>query len=219
MDKNFEWLTQKLGEPVTHRIPSPEVIAKYRGKLPDRLLQYWERYGFCSFADGMFSIVDPEEYEADLEAWAGDTNIVEQDAYYVIARSGFGALYLWGTKTGYKYEIDAARGWIVIQDGDRAEIGAGGADEALSRFFALRKRAHFDVDDESGVGLFDAAVAKLGPLDADDVFAFEPSLVAGGTPKLENIAKRNVHVHLSVLAQFGHREILDRQALTKKAFG
>lgn len=219
MDKNFDWLIQKFGAPVTDQAVTPETIERFRGKLPDRLLEYWQHYGFCTFSKGLFSIVNPDDYEADLEAWAGDTSIVEEDAYYVIARSAFGTLYLWGSKTGYKYEIDPMRGWLTAQDGNQAEIGMGDADGALARFFATRKKAHFDVDGEDGNGLFDAALAKLGPVASDEVFAFEPALAAGGAAELDNIVKRNVHVHLNVLAQFGQREILDRQALTRKAFG
>lgn len=219
MDKEFDWLCKKLGSPTKHADASAAQIDAYRGRLPDRLLGYWQRYGFCSFDGGLFSIVDPALYEDDMVAWIGDTKIVEQDAYHVVARSGFGALYLWGTKTGYRYEIDASRGWIIVHDGDQADIAAGGADEALGRFFALRKKAHFDIEGASGEGLFHAATKSLGFLERDEVFAFEPSLMLGGAPALEHIVKRNVHVHLAVLAQLGYREVLDRQALAKKAFG
>jgi hypothetical protein len=58
-----------------------------------------------------------------------------------------------------------------------------------------------------------------GALGQDEVFAFEPSLILGGKAVVHNIVKRNVHVHLALLAQMGHREFLDREALAKKAFG
>jgi hypothetical protein len=219
MDKNFDWFLQKFGSPTSSKAADSSVLDRYRGKLPDQLLRYWEHYGFSGFRGGLFWIVDPREYEPALDEWLDDTPIVEKDAYHVIARSGFGALMLWGEKTGYRYEIDCPRGWIIEREGDQADIGAGDADGAISRFFAIRKLKHFDICDEAGNGLFDSLVDKFGPLSADDVFAFEPSLMVGGVPSVENTSKRNVHVHLSLLAQLGQREIVDRQAMMRKAFG
>ncbi|WP_369586526.1 GAD-like domain-containing protein [Kingella oralis] len=45
------------------------LINKYRGKLPDRLLEYWQEYGFCHFADGLFWLTNPEDYEDILAEW------------------------------------------------------------------------------------------------------------------------------------------------------
>jgi hypothetical protein len=169
--------------------------------------------------NGLFWITNPEEFEDDLEVWLGDTPIVEEDAYYVIGRSGFGDLYLWGEKNGHKYVVQGARGWVLQEDGDRAEIATRGNEAPLKRFFAVQDPNYSDMTGVDHAPLFGRAVDKLGPLASDEVFAFEPSLVAGGSQTLESLAKRNVHVHLSVLAQLGHREVLDRQALTRKAFG
>jgi len=219
MDKYFEAFLEEFGEPTSAKPATAEVVERFRGKLPDKLLAYWQRYGFCSFGNGLFSIVNPDDFEAELEAWVGDTKLVEEDAYYVIARSGFGDLLLWGTKTGYRYRVRPMYGWILQLDGNAAEIATAGADSAIEGFFCTKTAKYFDEKDEDSKPLFERAVAKHGPLAADEVFAFEPALALGGTAKLDNIAKRNMHVHLSVLAQLGHREILDRQALTRKAFG
>jgi hypothetical protein len=219
MDKYFDALQEEFGPPTATRSVPTSVIETFRGKLPDKLLTYWREHGFCSFHDGLFSLVNPDDYEAELEAWIGDTRVVEYDAYYVIARSGFGDLLLWGTKTGHKFKIRPNHGWVLELDGDSAEIATAGSDAALEGFIATKTAKFFDEKDVDREPLFDRAVKMLGPLGPDDIFAFEPALVAGGAARLENIVKRNVHVHLNVLAQFGQREILDRQALTRKAFG
>ena len=78
----------------------PEKIEKFRGKLPDKLLEYCQEYGWCGYAKGLLWTVDPGEWEDTLEDWIGDTPFMEKDAYYVIARSAFGKLVLWGTNTG-----------------------------------------------------------------------------------------------------------------------
>ena len=219
MDKEFEWFQKTFGQP-EHSVPADDgIINKYRGKLPDRLLDYWKTFGFCGFSNGLFWLVNPDEYDFAIDEWLDDTPVVEEDAFHVIARSGFGSLFLWGEKTGYRYELDCPRGWIVQQDGNSAAIAEGRADLALARFFAIRRRDHADFNDSRGEGMFDRLVKKHGALSRDEVFAFEPSLMIGGSPTIGTVAKRNVYVHLSVLAQLGQRELLDANGLARKAFG
>jgi hypothetical protein len=219
MDNEFKWFLRTFGPP-KHSFPvDHRTLCNFKGKLPNRLLAYWESYGFCAFGNGLLWLVNPEDYEPALKEWLEDTPAAHEDVFYVIARSGFGSLFLWGEKTGYRYEIDCPRGWIVQQDGNSAAIAEGRADLALARFFAIRRRDHVDINDSRGEGLFDRLVKKHGALSRDEVFAFEPSLMIGGSRTIENGAKRNVYVHLSVLAQLGHRELLDSNGLARKAFG
>ena len=219
MDRHLEVFLERFGAATQPSPAAVETIARYRGKLPDKLLEYWQDIGFSSFMNGLFWVTDPAEFDDSLEAWLGDTSILEEDAYHVIGRSGFGDLYLWGEKNGHKYVLNPANGWVLQEDGDRSEIASRGGDSPLKRFFAVITPEFCDLSDEKKNALFARAVAKFGPLARDEVFAFEPALMAGGKATLDHIGKRNIHVHLSILAQFGQREILNRQALARKAFG
>lgn len=219
MDIDFDAFLEEFGSPTSAEPASPATLEAYRNRLPARLLGYWQSHGFCSFRNGLFSIVNPADYESDLEAWIGGTPIEEEDAYYVIARSGFGDLLLWGARTGYRYRIKPVRGWILQLDGDGAEIGSKGPDSAIGGFFSSKTAKYFDEKDDAGKPLFERAVGKLGALAVDEVFAFEPALRAGGSANVGHLVRRNVHVQLSVLAQLGPHEILDRQALARRAFG
>ena len=148
--------------------------------------------------------------------WSASTTTIERTP----RQAGVAAhLFLWGERNGYKYVINSFNGWILQKDGHRSEIASTGSEEPLKRFFTVVTPEYCDLDGVDEEPLFDRAVEKLGALGHDEVFAFEPALVAGGTQKLEAIARRNIHVHLSVLAQFGHREFLDRHSLAGKAFG
>lgn len=219
MDIDFDAFLEEFGQPTSSTPATPAEIDAGRGRLPDRLLGYWQRHGFCSFMDGLFAIVNPAEYESDLEAWIGGTPIEEEDAYHVIARSGFGDLLLWGTRNGYRYRIKPIRGWILQLDGDAAEIGSKGADSAIGGFFSSKTPKYFDEKDDAGKPLFARAVATLGPPAADEILAFEPAFRLGGSASVDHLVRRNAHVQLSVLAQLGGHEVLDRQALAKRAFG
>ncbi len=218
MDEDIAYFLEKFGQPTQRVRAEPEVIEKFRGKLPDQLLLYWRDLGFSGFMNGLFWITNPDDYESALEAWIGDTPAMEEDAFYVIARSGFGELLLWGEKTGYRYLIDAPDGWVIQKGGAQKHIAEGHADRSIRWFFAGRSLDSCDRK-VAGESLFEAAIARDGPLDPDEVFAFEPALFLGGDKALDHIKKRNIFVHLDLLAQLADREILDQAGLARKAFG
>src|SRR5215469_4846417 len=94
-----------FGPAFNSRKVSDEKIKKFRGHLPDKLLEYWQAYGWCGYGKGLFWTVDPDEWEDELEDWIGETPFMERDTYYVIGRSAFGQLMLWGEKTGQSLAI------------------------------------------------------------------------------------------------------------------
>jgi len=113
MDEDFEYFLSKgfalaFGcRPVTE-----ETFNKYRGKLPDKLLEYWREFGFCGYEEGLFWVVDPEEFEDVVEARLEDTPLAGLDNYHVIAWSAFGKLFLWGEKGGQTLEIQSNYGML-----------------------------------------------------------------------------------------------------------
>ena len=74
-------------------------------------------------------------------------------------------------------------------------------DLSIRSFFAFSKPARFDIQDESGQPLFEHALARLGPLEPDEVYGFEPAIVLGGKIRLENLAKLELDAHLTILRQ------------------
>ncbi|MBD2781723.1 hypothetical protein ID852_05265 [Xenorhabdus sp. 42] len=47
LDLYFESFIKKMGEATQYKIASEEIIKKWLGILPDRLLLYWEVEGFA----------------------------------------------------------------------------------------------------------------------------------------------------------------------------
>ena len=93
-DENFKVFISEFGE-ATHRTNVPvEAIQKWRGKLPDQLLKYWQEEGWCGYKDGLFWTVDPDDYEDLVDEWLADTPIEQLDSFHAIARSAFGTPYL-----------------------------------------------------------------------------------------------------------------------------
>jgi hypothetical protein len=192
MDEDFASFLAEFEPAIDKRYVPPSTIARYRGKLPDQLLAYWEEYGWCGYADGLFWTVNPQEYEPALEAWIGDTSFMEQDAYHVIARSAFGTLYLWGEQTGDTLRIFAPA----------SRCFSSMPDESIDRDFAMRLffgglwRRTNDVE-----SLFAPALRQLGRLAHDEMYGFVPALALGGAPTLANLRKVKAVEHLVILAQ------------------
>ena len=65
----FAEFIDDFGQPEISCPVSAATLNKSRGRLPDRLLEYWQEYGFCHFADGLFWLTNPEDYEDILAEW------------------------------------------------------------------------------------------------------------------------------------------------------
>jgi hypothetical protein len=209
MDKFFDnFFNYARFGPSIESIATPQTkVDKFRGKLPDKLLEYWQNQGWCGYADGLFWTVDPDEWEGELEDWIGDTPFMEQDAYYVIGRSAFGELFLWGERTGQSLKVLTPFGMIFPKFNDK-QYQKDGANFALQLFFCGCTRESMDMQDQQEKPLFERALAKLGPVSADTLYGFVPALGLGGEPKLENLQIVDAHVHLNIIAQMTDRQIM-----------
>lgn len=190
-DDDFKVFIAAFGEATRQSDVPGEAIQKWRGKLPDQLLRYWQDEGWCSYANGLLWTVDPDDYEDLVDEWLSGTSIEQRDRFHVIARSAFGGLYLWGEKTGYSVTVECSVSAIYSFGRSLTQ------DIDARRFFGNRSPANCDLDDESGQPLFERALAKLGPLEPDEVYGFEPALVLGGKMRLENLAKIKLDIHLN----------------------
>lgn len=106
MDEHYAFFLEKIGLAIErHEVPVSS-IAKYKNKLPDQLLDYWEEYGWSGYANGAFWTVNPQNYEYLLKSWLTAVDMPKEN-YCVIARSAFGKLYVWGEKSGWCLTISS----------------------------------------------------------------------------------------------------------------
>ena len=220
MDEDFAYFYSEKGfgpAVSTDHVPV-ELGDRFKGKLPDQLLSYWSQYGWSGYGRGLFWLVNPQEYEPALEAWIGDTPVMERDAYYVIARSAFGELFLWGTKTGQSLSIKSLWGMIFPSD-DSERVSKGESDKLIRYFIGLQRSSALDQKDHLDRPLFERALKMLGPVAADEMYGFEPALAAGGKADLKNLRKVKAVEHLVMLAQLGERQIMRDIVKDAKAQG
>ena len=200
-DEDFAYFIRKFGE-ATHRVEVPQAaIDKWRGKLPDRLLTYWKEEGWCGYADGLFWIVDPDDYEDLVDEWLEGSKLEQVDMFHVIARTAFGKLYLCGESTGRSLTINCATHAMFALTRDFKKQDQRDRDISIGAFLGLSKDG-CDLYDDSDHPLFARALETLGPLGSDELYGFEPAIVLGGEMLLENLRKVKLDQHLTILRQF-----------------
>ena len=198
MVEGFAILTETIGNPIYRQEVPPSSIERYRGKLPDPLLELWKEHGWCGYGEGIFWLVNPQEYEGILNYWISNIATELTDTYHVIARSAFGDLYLWGEKTGPSLNIYSNVSRFSYDPVDRP---AQAATRALQAFLLSLSVEYLDFDD-----FFSLAKKKLGILSQDEIYGFTPALMLGGAAKLENIEKLKAVEHLTILSQLAELE-------------
>lgn len=218
IDEGFDYFLEKFGQPDWQQPVDQATLDYYKGRLPDRLIFYWEKMGFCRFKKGLFWMVNPADYDDELAIWLGE-DILKQDNYYVIARNGFGKLYVWGEKTGFAFEITPTRGWVYQEEGEAKDILEGYADKKLELFFGFSELDNTDMYDSNSKPLFDRCVKKFGSLDYDEMFGFVPALAISDNASIKNVDKMNIFVHLSLLPDLIEIQYIDFKRLGKMAFG
>ena len=187
--------------------PTDKELNFFEDKLPARLLEYWQEYGFCGWGEGIFWTVNPTDYDDILAKWLSNTPFVDQDKYYVIGRNAFGNLRVWGERSGYSLEISSAYGMLFPTD-NTEKMNIHGPDKIMDLFFASSRKESMNMKDLDEKPLFERAMALLGPLEADEMYGFVPALAIGGAPKLENLQKVKVIEHLTFLADLGEKTVM-----------
>lgn len=142
-----------------------------------------------------------------LAVITGDTGLDEIDAFHVIARTAFGDLYVCGEKTGCSVTIRCALNMVSALENELKEKTKEDQDFSVRFLFSYSEPAQLDMENEDGQPLFERVRAKLGALEPDEIYGFEPAIVLGGKFLLENLAKVNANVHLTILRQFAEPEL------------
>ncbi|EOV8090178.1 TPA: DUF1851 domain-containing protein [Providencia rettgeri] len=202
-DEFFDAFIDEFGEASTLRYVSEEKIEKWRGKLPELLLTYWHNEGWSSYYNGLFTIVDPDDYEDIVDEWLENTYLEEIDSFHAIAINGFGNIYLCGEKTGQCVVINSVFNTIFVQKKKlEKNNSAESLDISIITLFILSEIGGYNKS-----GLFEKAVKKFGPLGDNEIFGFEPAIILGGELDIKHIQKVDARIHLSILAQLAEPEI------------
>ncbi|MGJ7549653.1 GAD-like domain-containing protein [Pseudomonas alloputida] len=199
--RHFRFFLEEFGAPIERREVPVSSLQRYRGVLPDQLLEYWSEHGWCGYGSGIFWMVNPQEYDGVVASWLEHTELKDRDNYHVIARSGFGELYLWGEKTGASLKITS----ILSRYSVHKSIYVGDKMNKGIQAFMVAKRIHTnDYGD-----LFKPALKKFGQLGPDEMYGFTPAFMLGGRDDLEHLGKVKIVEHLIFLSQIAELKPFD----------
>lgn len=212
MDASFISFYKDAGfGPINDTICVPEAVARYyEYRLPRKLIEYWRYWGLAGFADGLFWLVNPAEYEEVVSLWLSGSPFEHHDRYHVIARSAFGELFLWGEKTADSLTIQTLFGQIFPADRS-ADIGAGGPQNMnmlIQEFMATLCRPCLDILDINDKPLFAPLYKRLGPLRPDEMYGRTLSSINHFPDRVEHFSRVPAITHMAHLARISERHIM-----------
>lgn len=197
-DDNYSYAIKIWGEPTDFRCVGEEVIQNYESIFPLNVLRYWRQEGFCQFRHGLLFSVNPGDWQPTVDEWVAGTPYERFGRFYALTRSAFGKVFLFNEEIGATAKIDSLLGNVYSY---KTDIVTNRAKEISAGMAFTRDPEELDCRDEHGNYLFERALAKLGPVGWDEMYAFEPALALGGTPRLENLVKVDWRVHMTLLRQ------------------
>lgn len=179
----------ELTDFVKHADVPQETIDRYRGRVPDELIELWQHYGYGSFGQGFFRLVDPDLYDRHL----GDTlGRVEGEGIAIpIMVTGLADLICW----------EPGHGVIAIVHRDADTRGLGQRLSTMLKLVALEGLDQYAtrvLDWE----MYPKAVEAHGPLGYDESFTYVPLLSLGGKKDVEHMRKRETIPAIKVYVEF-----------------
>jgi hypothetical protein len=178
----FKEFHEKYGAGSKCRPVPQESLEKYQDKLPPALLEEWREFGWCSYGDGLIWLVDPAELADVLEDWLDPAK-----GFLVFGRTGFGDLLLWNQQ-GLHYLYVVFEGFAFITD-------------RIDLYFNSSLTADNYLKEALDSKLHRRAVKKLGTLEHDECYGFEPAVQLGGPGTLDTLRVVKLREHLGLLAQ------------------
>ncbi|MER7525263.1 T6SS immunity protein Tdi1 domain-containing protein [Microbacterium oxydans] len=178
----------EISDFVSHGPVEPEIIEAYRGRVPDEVIELWEKYGYGTFAWGFLRVINPAVYESELADCIGKT---QGDGIAIpIMVSGLADLITWEPSIGFvglKYR----------------EGRASGLNSELSGFLEMLQLAGKDyLSMTLNWDIFPKAVEAYGELPYEESFTFVPLRSLGGPEKVENLKKRETIAAIQVMVEF-----------------
>jgi hypothetical protein len=173
-------------------VPS-DVLSKYKSEFLtekdegfDCIYEIWSKSGFCSYRNGLFFIINPEEYSTIARKFS----CVPKTAI-AFARTGIGCLFLWDK---IKYGES-----IIYLNIHKNEISI--VSTSFLVFFGISIGSESWWKDECYGKIELKAIEKHGPIGYDECLAFVPALALGGSESVAKMKKVKVKEHLELLAQ------------------
>lgn len=168
------------------------LVSKYENVLradkdqTDIITDIWKAHGFCSYKNGLYMLVNPEEYNPVARSFPAVSDKAE-----VFARTATGCLFLWE-----EYSFGKNIAFLNIHTGEKNIIST-----SFNVLFELDLTVEgFWEDDCNGKTEF-AAMEHFKHVPHDKCAGYKLALVLGGKNEISNMELFNIKSHLGLLAQ------------------
>lgn len=178
----FEEFKKTHGPAADCRPAPPDRVTTYGKNLPDPLLAEWKEAGWCAYGDGLIWLTDPNDLRAPVKEWLGASNKA-----IPFARSAFAHVFLWDADGAHMLDPHYGTLAKIVNNMN-----------VVFDYVLCRKQYLDDVLEQK---LFRKALKKLGALEHDECYGFEPAIALGGPGTLETLRKVKLREHLSILSQ------------------
>ncbi len=158
-----------------------ETIRKYEGKIPEPFVEIWEKYGFGTFQQGYFKVINPDDYVAFVRE-----SYFEKKCIPLLV-TAFGDIIVW-ERNEFIYIL-----FYRYNDFDGITKGC--------KYFLNDLEDNEFIEDCIKPKNFKEALQLLGSPDYDECYGYFPLLSLGGAEKAENLQKVKLREHLDLLYQ------------------
>lgn len=159
-----------------------DLIQKYKNLLPFEIISLWQEYGFGTFKNGYFKVINPDEYKTLLanSYFNGDVSIP-------IFATAFGDLIIWEDNQFVSIVKYRYNDFDVITDGFEYFNETILDEELADEFYTFEK--------------YDKAIKKYGNLEYDECFGYVPLITMGGKESVNNIKKVKIREHIALITE------------------
>jgi len=196
---SFAYFIKRNGQPLNRIAVDPIDVEKYRGSVPDSLIEFWLEVGWGEYLDGLLKVSDPSILQPIISMLFSRDPELSSTSSTVYAHTVFGELFVWNKQHRninvnlLTYTLSAPRLLNPIRRiPDEREVAVP--------LYTFEKRGH-DAYDENGNGLYDRACSALGRPEIDECFGFFPALALGGLKTISNLRRIKAREHFAILAQ------------------
>ncbi|HRB72198.1 MAG TPA: DUF1851 domain-containing protein [Flavobacterium sp.] len=183
----------RVGEPeIIGKIDVSVLKTKYAEQLSylhdsNILLDYLEYFGEAIFKDGIFSFINPIDYEELLNNFPK----LKNQSIMPFARTAMGNFYLIG-----EVDDENCLAFYNVQTEEYKYV-----DYEFSLFFKRLAANRTHMENEAYGNIEFPAVERYGPVAIDECLTFVPALVLGGSEDINHIQKVKLKENLKILAQ------------------
>ena len=160
-----------------------EIIEKYKGQVPDEVIEIWKNYGLGSFLNGYLRVINPDDYKELVE----ETYFRGKESIPLFV-TAFADVITW--------QENRYIGIIFYKEED-FDIMASGMDFFFSDIYTEEsfRKEFFDLK------LYEKAVKRYGELEYNQSFCFVPLLGLGGKKSVDNLDKGDTLTHIYLITE------------------